>query len=358
MIQLPTLYKSTKTGATQVCKISHENDKFTVEFGQLDGKMQTKATTCFYTNEGRANERDPYAQAAFEATAKWKKKCDTGYRIEQPNDVSADADVVLLPQKVKVYQDQLHNVNDYVYESDKLDGVNGIYRLNDDELLLYSRGGLLYPAIPHVEADIIRLMRDNKFTAINVEVYIPDTHLQLIQSAVKKPKELSKSLQIRIFELPDDTDTYIARLAKMMAIDEDYITPHIQVIPANLIHKSRINRCYDDAVSRGCEGLIIRNATGLYKYNERSSDVFKYKKTQSAEYQILNFDIDKNDEIESFRCKPKGTREVRQQMAINGHDYVGKWFTIEYETLSMSNVPLKPVGISLREMSPKGEPLE
>ena len=36
-VELPQLYKTTKTGAIQTCIISHLNETFTVEFGQLDG---------------------------------------------------------------------------------------------------------------------------------------------------------------------------------------------------------------------------------------------------------------------------------------------------------------------------------
>jgi len=53
-MQLPTLYKYTKTGAVQVCNISYQSSTFTVTFGQLDGAMQIKNTVCFTTNEGKA----------------------------------------------------------------------------------------------------------------------------------------------------------------------------------------------------------------------------------------------------------------------------------------------------------------
>ncbi len=111
---------------------------------------------------GRANERTPEQQAIFEMNAK----------------------AINLPQKVKVYQDQLHNIAEHVYISDKLNGINGLYRVNNGSLTLYSRGGLPYPELPHLTDDIMHLMQSNDLTALNVELYIHGTHLQDIQSAV------------------------------------------------------------------------------------------------------------------------------------------------------------------------------
>ena len=52
-MQLDTLYKQGKT-AIQVCIISAIGDTVTVEFGQLNGKMQSKSTVCTAKNVGRA----------------------------------------------------------------------------------------------------------------------------------------------------------------------------------------------------------------------------------------------------------------------------------------------------------------
>ena len=81
MTELPRLYKITKTGATQICEISYDGPTFSVRWGQLEGKIQTKATPCTGKNIGRSNETTPEFQAMLEATAKHKKKIDSGYSI-------------------------------------------------------------------------------------------------------------------------------------------------------------------------------------------------------------------------------------------------------------------------------------
>ena len=56
MTKLNTLYKTSAKGATQVVNISYEGNSYTVEWGQKDGKQQTKTTECFPKNVGKSNE--------------------------------------------------------------------------------------------------------------------------------------------------------------------------------------------------------------------------------------------------------------------------------------------------------------
>lgn len=362
METLPSLYKSTKTGAVQVCNISYEDDIFYVEFGQLNGKMQVRPTLCFYTNKGKSNERDPIAQAEFEAKAKWTIKVKAGYSesIEAPRTVKHC-------QKVKVYQDQLKNVQDEVYTSEKLDGVNGTYRLEDNRVNLYSRGGEPYPEIPHLTDDIFDIFFEYDLDELNLELYIKDTPLQHIQSAVKKPKELSRRIEARIFEVPNVDGDYTAHLAKMETIDTDDMKS-VSIIPVRIARSlEEIEEHYEDAMANGAEGLIIRNGDGIYIHNQRSSDVFKYKKAQDAEFQISDCTIDKNghpvflchtENGKPFKVKPKGTATERLAILDNLDDYLDHWYKIEFETYSESGIPLKPVGICLRNCDASGDPLE
>ena len=104
-MQLDTLYKQGKTGAIQVCNICVEHDTVIVEFGQLNGKMQSKSTVCTGRNIGRANATTPEQQAILEAQAKHVDKIKSGYST----DILAPV-TVQLPQKVKSYLDNKHLV--------------------------------------------------------------------------------------------------------------------------------------------------------------------------------------------------------------------------------------------------------
>lgn len=117
----------------------------------------------------------------------------------------------------------------------------------------------------------------------------------------------------------------------------------------------------------GYEGVVIYNPNGMYQYNTRSSDVFKYKKAQDAEFLITNYSIDKSGhpvlecttpEGRPFNVKPKGTSAERLAILSNINDYIGQWYTVEFETYSKDLIPLKPWGVGLRKCSPSGAPLE
>ena len=198
MLTLPRLYKSTKTGKTQICDISYENDKYYTVFGQLGGKLQTNTTTCQATNIGRSNERNPAQQTEFEALAEHKKKIKLGYALtmETPSEVT-------LPAKVKIYQEQLNNIKFPCYDMVKLNGINGLYKLEKGVLNLYSRGGELYPSIPHQHTEILLLMKALNTDALNGELYIHGKHLQDISSLVKKSQKDSNLLEFHVFDAPN-----------------------------------------------------------------------------------------------------------------------------------------------------------
>lgn len=360
----PTLYKTTKTNAIQVCKISVHEDTFTVEWGQLEGAMQTKQTTCKPKNVGRLNETTGARQAIKEAQSKWESKVKSGYSESK----EAPKTVALSP-KVKILQDQEKNVIYPCISTEKLNGVNGTYRLEDDKVVLYSRGGEVFPEIPHITKDTIPWFKALDTNELNGELYIPDTHLQLITGAVKKTKPLSSQLQFRIFDYynadnPDED--YGARANNMDKVAETCNSANVSLIDGKICRsRDDIEDHYDDCMARNLEGTVIKNTRHLYIHNHRSSDAFKYKKARDGEFLILSMNIDKNghpvfvcsagDHAGEFKVKPKGTAEERLLIVRDFSKlYKGKWYTIEYEMLSMAGIPLKPVGIGLRDCSPLG----
>ena len=139
----------------------------------------------------------------------------------------------------------------------------------------------------------------------------------------------------------------------------------IKLIPAVLRYThEELDKSQENAVNAGYEGTVIKNQTALYQHNVRSSDMFKYKKTQSAEFLISGYNIDKNGlpvfvmkcDAGEFKAKPIGTKEFWAK--FNPIDYLDKYATIEYEILSKDGIPLKPIFISLRKVDISGEAQE
>ena len=183
-MKLERLYKTAKSGATQVFDIKVEGNAYLVEWGQLDGKMQTKVTACTGKNKGKANETSDEGQAIIEAKAVWAKKQKANYStsIEAPVTVK-------LPMKVNVYQKHMKKMVFPVYTSVKLNGVNGEYRMVDGELKLFSRGGEEYQIPAHQKEQVLVLMGHLGTTSLNGEMYHHGSFLQEIMAATKKSAE-------------------------------------------------------------------------------------------------------------------------------------------------------------------------
>lgn len=363
----PTLFKKSKTGAVIYCSIFVAGKEITVKTGQRGTDKPTfHYTTCEPKNVGKSNETTAEQQALIEAEAKWIKKQKEGYAL----DASGESNV-RLPMKVKVYQDQLKNVDFPCYTSPKLNGVNYTVRIDElGRLAAYSRGGEPYHIFPHQEKGIRILMERAMLLELNGEQYIHNTHLQDIQAAVTKPNELTQNLVFHVFDIPSHGEHPYSERLKSMEIaqefvkDEHFVT--FVLVRRNVPDHETIRRHFLQDIASGYEGTVIRNASGLYVHNQRSSDVFKYKEAQDAEFKVIDFKLDKHrhavfqcqSEGGPFWVKPKGTAEERLQMGDRADQYIGQWLKVEFETLSKAGKPTKPVGICFRQCDSEGNPLE
>jgi len=352
---LPTLYKTTKTGKVQVCKISTVKDIIETEYGQLNGKMQFEHTPCEPKNVGRSNETTGIEQAEKEAQAKWDKKVKSGYS----EDISAPV-TVQLPRKVGKWEPKRFKAGHI--STPKYNGINIIYRMDDyGRISLWSRGGDARPPIPHLEADIKAFMDTVGSKEINVELYKHGEHLQDIQSAVTKPKELSTKLVAKVFDICDKNSVYSIRREMMNeVVDTTYVQVARGVVCDTL---EDIEAHYKKCLVEGLEGTVIYSPDNIYVHNQRASDIWKYKPVLDAEFEIVGYEIDKNKcpvwimqtaTGKQFKAKPKGERELLQQIAFNAAEYIGRWGTVEYEMLSKDGKPLKPVFRNFRDCTPYG----
>ena len=100
---LQTLYKIDTKGKLREWTMHIDGASFYAVKGLVDGKKTTdKATTTIAKNVGRSNETTPEAQAELQAQAKFQKKLDSGYAL---NEIDA--------QKKKFYEPMLaHNFKD------------------------------------------------------------------------------------------------------------------------------------------------------------------------------------------------------------------------------------------------------
>ena len=361
---MTTLFKSNKNGSIQQWSISTFEDTYTVQFGQVDGALQTVTTTCTGKHLGKSNETSASQQAELEAAALVAKKLKSGYSTDSSAPV-----VVQLAMKVKSYQDQLHNVKFPCFSSAKLNGVNGMYKRVNGTLNLYSRGGELYPPIPHLEPLVHQAMDLLKSNELNGELYIHGFALQDITSAVVKPNDNSPLLSFCIFDIADSSEQFYERAILMHSYSnfDTTVRSTVAVIyNITCLSAVQLEEHFEECTNFGYEGTVVKNVSALYKHNVRSSDMFKYKKAQSAEFLIVGYELDKRNHPvfhlnthttppSIFKAKPIGTHEYLR--TIEPQAYIGGWATVEFEVLSNDLKPLKPIFIGLRDCTPDGKPL-
>ena len=369
---LKTLYKQTKTGAIQQYDIEVKDNTYIVYQGQVGGKVQEYVTICEPKNIGKANESSAEEQAETEAIAKHTKQIKKGYSLNPSGEITKK-----LPQKVKKFQDVLKtektrkNLIFPCYSEDKLNGVNGEYRLEDGNLSLWSRGGEEYPVPQHHLEPVTRVLNHFDLDSINVELYIHDEFLQDIQSAVTKHNKDTYRLIACIFEFPTVTSNYESKIDLKHSINsyiykENLLEALAVIIPIKVNSLQDIEIKFNDALKRGMEGTIITNMRSVYTYNQKSSNVWKYKKALDKEFKVINYKLDKYKHVVftcevpngTFEVKLKGTAEARLAMALDVESYIGKWLKVEFETYSKDGIPLKPVGIHFRKCDANGNPLE
>ena len=87
----------------------------------------------------------------------------------------------------------------------------------------------------------------------------------------------------------------------------------------------------------------------------------KLKDFQDAEYRIVGiidgdgsdrglaiFQLD-NGNGQIFNCRPEGSQENRADLFENRKKLIGKYLTVRFFELSKDNIPIFPVGVSVRD---------
>jgi ATP-dependent DNA ligase len=123
---------------------------------------------------------------------------------------------------------------------------------------------------------------------------------------------------------------------------------------------SDFRRLFAEFVEAGYEGIMLRNAVGVYRANYRSNDLQKYKEFMEDEYRIIDFKEGEGRDLgaviwvcetadgKEFTVRPRGTMEQRREWFNDGESYIGKNLTVVYQELTEDGKPRFPVGKALR----------
>lgn len=351
------LYGLDKNGGYKVWSIWTEGAELYIMHGKLSGKQQTKQENIQGKNIGRSNETTPAQQAVLEATSRYNKQVDKGYR-ENKEELT---ELSTLPMLASDYNKVGHRITYPCYGSAKLDGVRCLASKKEDESVeLKSRGGKMY-CIPHIQEQLSRHM--NIGDMWDGELYLHGKCLEEIVSAVKKPNEYTPQLNYVLFDIVSE-DTFEYRLIELQRIRRyvlDYNgTGRVSVLPfCELIDELHMKDVHAEYVTEGYEGIMLRNYNGAYESGKRSSDLQKYKTMMDSEFEIVDVAEDKNGGavfvVQNTFADNQfnvvgGSHEQRKAWLDNKNSMIGKKITVKYQTLFKdTKIPQFPVFVVTRD---------
>lgn len=360
------LYGLDKSGKYKVWSIWTEGPELYITHGAENGKMQAKYEIVHGKNIGRSNETSPEQQAELEAESRYKKQLDKGYRPTKGELV----ELPLLPMLAADYLKQGHRIEYPCFGSPKLDGVRCLAIRHEDRVELKSRGGKEYSVPPHIQEQLITIMRVGDIW--DGELYIHGKYLEEVVSAVKKWNDNTPDIEYIIFDMVKN-EAYEDRLIGMQALRRYTLScmevPHIDVIEfCELQDDAHMKQKHKEYVSRGYEGIMLRNFEGMYESGKRSADLQKYKEFSDAEFQIVDVIADKDGGaifvVQNLFAPNQfnvvgGSHDQRKQWLTEKESLLGKWITIKYQTLYKdTKIPQFPTLVSFRETDAQGNPLE
>lgn len=186
--------------------------------------------------------------------------------------------------------------------------------------------------------------------------------MELLASAVRRCGCIANDTQTasrtavsgRILRSDTTTEAGVAAAAAATSVVVLVRTEKIAVL-------SEFRRLFAEFVESGYEGIMLRNAAGVYRANYRSNDLQKYKEFMEDEYRIIGFTQGEGRDAgaviwlcetadgKDFTVRPRGTMEQRRIWFSNGESYIGKNLTVIYQELTEEGKPRFPVGKAVRD---------
>ena len=354
----------------------------TVTHGYESGKkMVNDRVVTTGKNLGKKNATTPVTQAISEAESLWNKKRDAGYATDTVAAIIIPTTVatmipaipttvittvitasVPLPMLAQDYNKRGKSMTFPCFAQRKLDGVRCVAIAGRG---LFSRNGKASsPHLTHIVAEMNLLPAG---TTLDGELYSDDLTFQEIVGLVKKgtlkagDAEKMAKIHLCVYDtIRDGTNT--DRNAWLQTLFTSYSFSAIRLLPTVACASlADIKTLHAEYVAEGYEGLILRNATGLYKVGHRSTDLQKYKEFMDSEYPVISFKegdgVEKGCVIwvcrtpkgQEFAVRPRGTHEERIEAFKAGSSRIGNLLTVRYQELTTDGIPRFPVGIAFRD---------
>lgn len=361
--QLPTLYARAEKGSVLEWDIEIEGDKYRTITGQQGGaKVTSKWTVANPKNTGQANATTSEQQAHAEADSKWKKKIKREGYWENLSDIDKTTRFIepMLAQKLR---DHPHKAVMPCMVDKKYNGG----RVMASTAGLFTRKGEQYASIPHIWEQLEPLFEKYPDLVLDGEGYQHDLRFKLndLMSILRTTKSnkitselLAKSEKIVRFYVYDGygfehitsrTGNLDRRNALKKLLEG---IPYMVWVPYRIANTlEEVYKIYDEHVSEGYEGSIIRNCNAPYEIGKRSYNLLKVKPTDDSEGIIIEIvegtgnasGLAATATLEwsgkTFSATFKGSQEVRRTILQEKDEWIGQEKKFHYNGLTGLGIP-------------------
>ena len=364
-MKLKTIYKKTKTGATQEWTIEVVSNKYRTHSGQVGGAITTNEWTVVYgKNTGKANGTTDSEQALKEAEAKRTKKLESGY-FEDVNNINEQQ--YFEPMLAAKWEDYKDKIQFPIYSQPKLDGIRCIVTKDG----MFSRNGKPIVSAPHIRKALDKLFKHEPHLILDGELYADKfaNDFNKIVSLVKRTKptaedlmDSEKQIEYHVYDLPSVDDVFSVRGIDLdeIALDFPKCVKRVETHVVN--NEDEVTEWYEDYVERGFEGQMLR-IDSMYE-NKRSKSLLKHKSFVDEEYTILDicegegnrtgtagYMVFETVDGKRFKSNVKGTWDETAEMLKNKKKLIGKEATIKYFNLTPDGIPRFPYVININRSS-------
>jgi ATP-dependent DNA ligase len=359
-MKLETIYKKTKTGATQEWTIEVVGNKYRTHSGQVGGIITTNEWTIVYgKNTGKLNETTDKEQTMKEAVAKRTKKLESGYfeNIKHINKTQ-----YFEPMLASKWEDSKDKITYPIFSQPKLDGIRCIVTKDG----MFSRNGKPIISAPHIRESLSEVFDVYPELILDGELYADKfaNDFNKIVSLVKKTKptdadlkESKKNIQYWIYDIPSEYYNFGERCYRLDVLFDNYLNRFEQycvlVETDTCNNEDEVMELYGEYVDKGFEGQMLRLDS---KYeNKRSKALLKHKSFIDEEFTILDivegegnrtgtagYFVFENENGDRFKSNVKGTWEETAEMLKNKKKLIGKEATIKYFNLTPAGIPRFP----------------
>lgn len=354
-MKFETLYKSTKGKAIQQWNINYGEGWYEVEFGQENGKKQTKRNEVKQKNIGKKNETSLLEQSKLEAESKWNIQVSKGYLTSRPEMTGP----VLRPMLAHTVEDHLNKITFPCYVQEKRDGNRILSKINSESIEMISRRGHAFENLEHISEALSVLQNGHDEHVLDGELYIHGEPLQKIASYIKRKQEKTLDIQLHLYDYVLDSP-FSERYNKLKSLP--IFSDIVKLVDTYEVNSmDEIYSYHKKFLEDGYEGTMIRHGDTSYEIGHRSHSLLKLKDFKDAEFEIVGCEENEHSpgqcsfvlKTESggiFRCKSEGTAEYREYLWANHKDYIGQFMTVKFFDWTASDIPVPqfPVGVGIR----------